>query len=233
MKMKKDESSTSTATRFFFSFSEPEQPSAPPSPSIETETYTYTTDTDTDSTNNTVMTNQQQQQEEEEPQEQEEEESDENTIYHTVEPSDSLRWICLKYKVTAPAIRAANNDFIGNNLKFAPEMLRIPSASATAATVITTDTDGIRRGLINPRRRTAAQELEGEGALINLGPISGSADSIRRSRFNILILEIVILCKNSLLWKKIKVIHPLCAVIPDFKNDSSHRVNMKYPTTKP
>jgi len=39
-------------------------------------------------------------------------------------------------------------------------------------------------------------------------------------------LEIVILCKNSLLWKKIKVIHP--AVIPVERElaKMTHRVNM-------
>jgi hypothetical protein len=86
------------------------------------------------------MTNQQQ---EEQPQErerqQDKEQRNENIVYHTVEPSDSLRWICLKSKVTAPAV--------GNNLKFAPERLRIPSATtaATTTTVITTGTgtDGI------------------------------------------------------------------------------------------
>ena len=149
-----------SSTRFFFSFPEPRVGAiCSPSPSPSIETYTTDTDTDNSNNNNTVMTSQQ---EEEQPQEreQQQEESDENTIYHTVEPSDSLRWICLKYKVTAPAIRAANNDdFIGNNLKFAPERLRIPSVAATVITK--TGTDGVRRGLINPPRRRRARRAGG------------------------------------------------------------------------
>lgn len=84
---------------------------------------------------------------------------EENIIYHTVEPSDSLRWICLKYKVTAPAIRAMNDNFIGNNLKCAPKILRIPSptSSTTAATGGGGGNGGalpsnMRRRLSNPRK---------------------------------------------------------------------------------
>lgn len=45
--------------------------------------------------------------------------------YHYVQPTDTLQYICLKYKVTAVELRKLNN-FRGNNLKHAPEMLAIP-----------------------------------------------------------------------------------------------------------
>lgn len=51
--------------------------------------------------------------------------------YHWVEPDDSLRWICLKYKVTANDLRHANN-FSGSNLKLAPKKLIIPSKSRSS-----------------------------------------------------------------------------------------------------
>jgi len=49
--------------------------------------------------------------------------------YHWVEPDDSLRWICLKYKVNANDLRRANN-FTGSNLKLAPRKLIIPKPAS-------------------------------------------------------------------------------------------------------
>ena len=48
--------------------------------------------------------------------------------YHWVEPDDSLRWICLKYKISANDLRLANN-FSGSNLKLTPKKLIIPKKS--------------------------------------------------------------------------------------------------------
>mmetsp|Transcript_22131 Transcript_22131/g.48139 ORF Transcript_22131/g.48139 Transcript_22131/m.48139 type:complete len:655 (+) Transcript_22131:316-2280(+) len=53
---------------------------------------------------------------------------EEEVKYHWVEPDDSLRWICLKYKVTANDLRLANK-FSGSNLKLAPKKLIIPKPS--------------------------------------------------------------------------------------------------------
>lgn len=50
--------------------------------------------------------------------------------YHWVEPDDSLRWICLKYKISANDLRLANN-FSGSNLKLAPKKLIIPKSTRT------------------------------------------------------------------------------------------------------
>lgn len=52
----------------------------------------------------------------------------EEVRYHVVEPDDSLRWICLKYKVSANDLRRANN-FSGSNLKLAPKKLIIPKST--------------------------------------------------------------------------------------------------------
>mmetsp|Transcript_33382 Transcript_33382/g.58584 ORF Transcript_33382/g.58584 Transcript_33382/m.58584 type:complete len:733 (+) Transcript_33382:458-2656(+) len=51
--------------------------------------------------------------------------------YHWIEPDDSLRWICLKYKVNANDLRRANN-FTGSNLKLAPKKLIIPKTSLSS-----------------------------------------------------------------------------------------------------
>ena len=45
--------------------------------------------------------------------------------YHWVEPDDSLRWICLKYKDSTNDLWRANG-FTGSNLKSAPRKLVIP-----------------------------------------------------------------------------------------------------------
>lgn len=54
--------------------------------------------------------------------------------YHWVEPDDSLRWICLKYKISANDLRLANN-FSGSNLKLAPKKLIIPNSTRTKKTI--------------------------------------------------------------------------------------------------
>jgi len=59
-----------------------------------------------------------------------EEEEEESIKYHWVEKDDSLRWICLKYKVSANELRRANN-FSGSNLKLAPKKLIIPKSTRT------------------------------------------------------------------------------------------------------
>ena len=56
---------------------------------------------------------------------------EENVQYHRVEPDDSLRWICLKYKVNANDLRRANS-FTGSNLKLAPKKLIIPKPTPRA-----------------------------------------------------------------------------------------------------
>jgi len=58
------------------------------------------------------------------------EEEEESIKYHWVEKDDSLRWICLKYKVSANELRRANN-FSGSNLKLAPKKLIIPKSTRT------------------------------------------------------------------------------------------------------
>ena len=59
------------------------------------------------------------------------EEEEEPIKYHWVEKDDSLRWICLKYKVSANELRRANN-FSGSNLKLAPKKLIIPKSTRTS-----------------------------------------------------------------------------------------------------
>ena len=49
--------------------------------------------------------------------------------YHIVKPSDTFQFICLKYRVSADALRGANN-FSGSTLKNAPRKLVIPKASS-------------------------------------------------------------------------------------------------------
>jgi len=50
---------------------------------------------------------------------------EEELQYHDVQPTDTLNFICLKYRVKAYELRKANN-FRGTNLKDAPERLVIP-----------------------------------------------------------------------------------------------------------
>mmetsp|Transcript_20845 Transcript_20845/g.33440 ORF Transcript_20845/g.33440 Transcript_20845/m.33440 type:complete len:286 (-) Transcript_20845:323-1180(-) len=47
--------------------------------------------------------------------------------YHDVQPSDSIQYICLKYRVAPRDLRSANN-FKGNNLRAAPARLVIPQS---------------------------------------------------------------------------------------------------------
>ena len=49
--------------------------------------------------------------------------------YHIVKPSDTFQFICLKYRVSADALRGANN-FSGSTLKNAPRKLIIPKPSS-------------------------------------------------------------------------------------------------------
>lgn len=46
-------------------------------------------------------------------------------IQHTVSPIDTFQGICIKYKISATALRQANG-FSGTNLSLAPEILLIP-----------------------------------------------------------------------------------------------------------
>lgn len=65
------------------------------------------------------------------------EEEEESIKYHWVEKDDSLRWICLKYKVSANELRRANN-FSGSNLKLAPKKLIIPKSTRTTKKTLRT-----------------------------------------------------------------------------------------------
>lgn len=48
-------------------------------------------------------------------------------LEHSIQPSDTLVGLCLKYGVTTTQIRRANFGFSGNNLSLAPNPLRIPN----------------------------------------------------------------------------------------------------------
>lgn len=50
--------------------------------------------------------------------------------YHDVKPTDTVEYLCLKYRVSAPALRRANIGLTGRNLQTGPKRLIIPPNSS-------------------------------------------------------------------------------------------------------
>ena len=61
---------------------------------------------------------------------------DDNFVWHTITPTDTFQGICLKYKVSAMALRRLNH-FSGSNLGLVPNPLRIPRSLKSASNALT------------------------------------------------------------------------------------------------
>ena len=66
--------------------------------------------------------------------------------YHDVRPTDTIEYLCMKYRVSAPALRQANIGLTGRNLQTGPKRLIIPPPRRRPSATPPVNTSFVKKG---------------------------------------------------------------------------------------